>query len=98
MALKEPTFYLVPLESVPREYPSKCWILKNLECAKGEYFLAKVSPPILRWESAECKRILEIEEVIITTRHLGKTIAEVQDDPIHVNIFGSTANKLVKNE
>jgi hypothetical protein len=87
MVLKKPTFYLVPLESVPIVYPAKCWIQRKLECLKGDYVLVKVSPPILRWESAECKRILEIEEVIITARYLGKTLADIQNGAVYVNIF-----------
>ena len=84
--MSEPDFYLIANEAVPIVYPIKCWVLKKLECKeRDDFFLVKVEPQVLYYDSQE--RILELRRVVLVARHEGKTMANIKEWPIYVNLM-----------
>jgi hypothetical protein len=84
--MAEPDFYLIVNEAVPIVYPIKCWVLKKLEYkGRNDYFLVRVNPQILYYDSQE--RILETGQVILASRYKGKTIANIKEWPVYVNLI-----------
>lgn len=83
---RKTVFYLGLMEGVPVAYPQKCWVLKRFEnIGKRDYFLIRVRPQILYYEADQ--QIAQIDEVIVTARYAGKTIAKIKECPLYVNIL-----------
>lgn len=84
--LKRPDFYLVLNEAIVLRHPLKCWLLSRIRYAHGnDCFLANVSPPIPYRDLQE--RTVELKSIIIAARYEGKTIVNIKEWPVYVNIM-----------
>ena len=86
--MEAPNFYLVANEAIILEYSLKCWILDRFKYGdRDDYFLVKVSPPII-YKNFQ-KTDIKLEQVVLVARYYGKTLAKIKKWPVYVNLMKS---------
>ncbi len=81
----KPNFYLVSSEWRVLKEPRECWILNRFKYGdRDDLFLVKISPPIIYEDKQEGR--VELEQIIIASRHEGITVAAIKEWPVYVHL------------
>lgn len=80
---KKPDFYMVSSEWKPLHEPRECWIKDRFKSYSGnDLYLVQIKPSILYDE--KIYGTIELNELIIASRHEGYTISEINEWPFYI--------------
>lgn len=103
MSPEKTDFYLASTESYAFEATRRCFVIRRLRASRrDDYLLVKIDPPVIGQKYGLGG--LDIEEVIIATRHVGDTLFPISKWPLAVHVarllnkLSENANELADNE